>query len=360
MDPRENEEHPRIHEQGLIHDIEHYVRANGIESEVGIKPNNATVEAEKRALEEIKYQDTIHKQIFGDELHESDRVSTIASFENINIIIETSDGKRLPLPLKVLAQKCETIFRLATFRSNSGAGKKDLELSLAQFDNEAVTEMISLLLDNDQAVENIPSSSIVECCRISHFLQSQEILDEIVAIIDRSIDSENCVSICFLADTLNLTSLFESALSKITSNFDKIENNEFWEDFPRELQQRVLTMRNAVSSSLLARGQRSKVFFTSSDEFLAIMSDNIRDQRERLVDAKQRQVDIINERKKRERVGFLVGRDVHSGSILDAARKIERQEKRVKTLEGFYSDQKKIFSNAMGFANEKSKNQLVL
>lgn len=343
----------------LLHDMEHYIRSNGIESGLNNERRSSEVEAEDRAREEQKYQDTVHNEIFG-ESPESDRTSLIASYEDIELMIETSDGKCKGVPLKMMATKSETVFRLANSRSYYGKKGKELKLSLVQFDYEAVNKFLTLLLNSDQSVENIPSDYIIECCRIADFLQCQEILEKIVAVIDESIDAENCISIFSLAGTLNLDSLFESALSQIVSNFDRMENNEYWDDIPQDLQHRILTMKNAISSSILARGQRSKVFFSSSDEFLAIMSDNIRDQRERLTEAKKRLKEVTDERQNRERYGFLVGRDPLSGSILDAAEKIKKQEQRVKTLESFYIDQKRIFSSNIGLGNDQGCNQLVL
>ena len=41
---------------------------------------------------------------------------------------------------------------------------------------------------------------------------------------------------------------------------------------------------------------------------------------------------------------FIQPRDVYSGSVEDAAKKILKQEERVKTLQAFYNEQKAIFA----------------
>jgi hypothetical protein len=125
----------------------------------------------------------------------------------------------------------------------------------------------------------------------------------------------------------------------LMSSLDNLQDNELWNGFPKDLQNRVITLRNAVQSSIMSRGQTAKVFFTSSDEFLAIFFDHIRDQQERLREAKDRQNEIIEGRTK-------LGdshEDIMGGSVRDAEGKIQRQEIRLQTLEVFYQDQKKIF-----------------
>ena len=79
--------------------------------------------------------------------------------------------------------------------------------------------------------------------------------------------------------------------------------------------------------------------------FLAIFSDNIREQRERLAEAKRRQEKIISDRTRNPRGRH---RDPYGGSVKDAEIKIERQERRLQTLETFYQEQKLIFSGGGG------------
>ncbi len=75
-------------------------------------------------------------------------------------------------------------------------------------ESSSCTEHIIHLIDT----QSISSDSIIEVLKISHFLQCNIILDTLVSIVESSIDLENCLSICSLADALNLTSLFESSV----------------------------------------------------------------------------------------------------------------------------------------------------
>ena len=74
---------------------------------------------------------------------------------------------------------------------------------------------------------------------------------------------------------------------------------------------------------------------------MAIFSDNLRDQRERLREAKQRQAEVLVESRGK------------SASASDAANKIERQEKRIAVLQTFYTEQVQMFRN---LSTEKTEN----
>ena len=173
-------------------------------------------------------------------------------------------------------------------------------------------------------------------------------MEKTIEILKESVDSDNCLSICQLADQLGSPSLFEAAVTHLIEKLDDMQNHDEWEDFDITLRNRVVTMRNAVHSSIIGRGQKTAVFFSSSDEFLAIFSDNIREQRERLTEAKRRQEEIISDRKRNPRGRH---RDPYGGSVKDAEIKIERQERRLQTLETFYQEQKLIFSGGGGGGN---------
>mmetsp|Transcript_12394 Transcript_12394/g.13952 ORF Transcript_12394/g.13952 Transcript_12394/m.13952 type:complete len:470 (+) Transcript_12394:137-1546(+) len=216
---------------------------------------------------------------------------------------------------------------------------------LKQFDQNSVQELISVI-QGIQTVQEIKSEDIIECCYIAHFLQADTILDEIVDIIKSSIDSSNCASICILADELTIPALFSSSMEYVMDTLDKIQSNNIWSDFPESLQHHIITLRNAAHSSIVGRGHQSKVIFTSKNEFLGIFFDTLREHKERLHEAKRRQQEIIEERMQLNvNTGrYVKEKDVYGGSVKDAAIKIEKQERRVKTLEVFYKEQKAIFS----------------
>lgn len=253
------------------------------------------------------------------------------------------------------------------------------------------------LIDTNQ----INNNSIIEIIKLSHFLQCNILLDTLVTIVESSIDLENCLSICCLADALNLTLLFESSVNFVIKRLDAfsggcgigvddddvVEDNahdddgkgkteeegvgdcddeysnnnieEIWKSLPYDLRSRVLTMRNILRSSIIGRGSKmSGIFFSSGNEFLAIFRETIELQQERLTESRERLEEVIRERReefnvKRQRRG--VGRwfdssvaaeekFVYSADVEYSMQQIDRQAKRLTTLESFYREQQTIFS----------------
>jgi len=237
--------------------------------------------------------------------------------------------------------------------------------------------------------QTISSNSIIEILKLSHFLQCNIVLDTLVTIVESSIDLENCLSICSLADALNLTTLFESSVNFVirrldafqgsggdNDNYDDAEEGEkkgeteatssvdeddvmeeLWKSLPYDLRSRVLTIRNILRSSIIGRGSKmSCVFFSSGNEFLAIFRETISVQKERLAEARERLEEVVRERKeefdvKRQRRGrwfdsSLAAEEkfVYGGDVAYSMRQIDRQAKRLTTLESFYHEQQVIFS----------------
>ncbi|KAK1732725.1 hypothetical protein QTG54_016572 [Skeletonema marinoi] len=237
--------------------------------------------------------------------------------------------------------------------------------------------------------QTISSNSIIEVLKLSHFLQCTIILDTLVSIVESSIDLENCLSICSLADALNLTSLFESSVNFVIRRLDAFQGQgsgdgddaeeeageekgesktaaatsvdedsieELWKSLPYDLRSRVLTMRNILRSSIIGRGSKvSGIFFSSGNEFLAIFKETISVQKERLAEARGRLEEVVRERKeefdvKRQRRGRWFDSSaaaeekfVYSGDVAYSRRQIEKQSKRLATLDSFYQEQKILF-----------------
>ena len=116
-------------------------------------------------------------------------------------------------------------------------------------------------------------------------------------------------------------------------------------------------MRNLLRSSIIGRGSKiSGVFFSSGNEFLAIFRETISVQKERLAEARERLEEVVRERKeefdmKRQRRGRWFDSSeaaeqkfVYGGDVSYSMRQIEKQAKRLATLESFYREQKLIFS----------------
>ena len=270
------------------------------------------------------YQDLKHKEIFGDdtpspaELLKQQQLAAISSDRVLDIKTSTST---VSTNMKQLAEICATVL------SKISQYPKSSTFDMSQFTAADVTEF----LKNDP--HQLTPSTIVPAALISHFLQADEYLQQTALLLTSSVDATNCVSLLSLADTLTLPGLFEAAMGKVTASLDTFESYEGFDVLPGELKRRVKVMRSVVGSSIIGRGQKSNVFFASAAEFLAIFSDSLVEQRDRLRDAKERQAAIVGEEEGSER----------REAVVDAAKKIERQTRRLETLQRFYVEQKEMF-----------------
>ena len=379
----------------LLRSLEDYIRTHGIapvDDDDGQRadafyadPNHAQRQQQESAL----YQKLVHGEAFAEhDAKERDAKVSKRQFldtlkgQTISVLsaegeVEDDRQKVAPcatsVPLHILASSCDTVYtmvrsdRMLWSRQNSDtedgniAEKNDeaksnnnwhqSTLDLTTFRSGPVRSFLSVITDasksenDDISLVKVPPQHIVDVCLISHYLQCISVMETSIDILKESVDSDNCLSICQLADQLGSPSLFEAAVTHMIEKLDDMQSHDEWEEFDVTLRNRVVTMRNAVHSSIIGRGQKTAVFFSSSDEFLAIFSDNIREQSERLAEAKRRQEDIISERTLNPRGRH---RDPYGGSVKDAEIKIERQERRLQTLEAFYLEQKLIFSGGGG------------
>ncbi|GMI22036.1 hypothetical protein TrRE_jg6272, partial [Triparma retinervis] len=190
-----------------------------------------------------------------------------------------------------------------------------------------------------------PSHLVIELLEFARFAGCDSAIEVLADFVAANIDQENVASICQLADRLNLPSLFEESLSFIMKSLTSITAHPFWGSMTPDLQARVLAMQNMVKSSIIGVGQRRNLFFGSSDEFISVFSDSLRDQRERLVEAKRRNDEIREQRSTASRWGVGEG---NMDSVEYAQGKIEKQEERLRTLEVFLEEQKKIFGSREG------------
>ena len=150
--------------------------------------------------------------------------------------------------------------------------------------------------------------------------------------------------------------------SSVSSSADEESMEELWKSLPYDLKSRVLTMRNILRSSIIGRGSKlSDIFFSSGNEFLAIFGETISVQKERLVESRERLEEVIRERKeefdvKRQRRGRWFDSSseaeeefVYGGDVAYSKRQIDRQAKRLATLESFYEEQRIIFNMGGGW-----------
>lgn len=381
----------------LLQDVDHYLESNGILQ--GQEESNyqqldqvefaANVDAEKKHQLEIigkmiqqdeendrsSQQDSIQKK---KQMLEKCRgihitVSTVSALRNMDVEDALTNGntdeefcearkKRvlLKMPLYDLVDQCDTLFSLVSSDFWSSLHEQDQNkyvFSLDQFDAEAVTQIMHILNRSARyehfTVMDITSENIIECCYIAHYLQSNDVLNDIVDIIKESVDSTNCTSICTLADELQIPSLLQTSMGYVMESLDDIrEDQELWNDVPTSLQNHIITLRNAAHSSIVGCGNLNtrKTAFSSGHEFLALFHDTLTMNKERLLEAKQRQREIIEERMKDSSAAgrftrrFLKQKDGCDTDLEYAALKIEKQERRVQTLQAFYREQKAIFA----------------
>lgn len=353
----------------LIQDLDQYLQQNGLQHEQDTTNQPPTLD-QRELAHRIQTEQSYQRQVLNeflrvdelaalkeqkDEMEQKEEILNLCRDENRRMIIVT-DEERIVVSLSHFVDQCDTIYALVKSdhwselqKENNGHGHGTISFDLSQFDHSSVLEFISLV-QKTKTVENISPDSIIECCKIAHFLQSTSLLEEIVDIIQESVDADNCASICILADQLEIPALLQSSMVYVMDKLDNIKSHDIWNDFPLSLKHHVETLRNAARSSIIGSigrgGQRSKVLFTSSNEFLGIFYDTLRDHKDRLKEAKMRQEEIIQERINENLARGRNAREinVYSGAVMDAAIKIEKQERRVQTLETFYWEQMLIFS----------------
>eukprot|EP00584_Thalassiosira_punctigera_P017563 CAMPEP_0172554688 /NCGR_PEP_ID=MMETSP1067-20121228/55927_1 /TAXON_ID=265564 ORGANISM="Thalassiosira punctigera, Strain Tpunct2005C2" /NCGR_SAMPLE_ID=MMETSP1067 /ASSEMBLY_ACC=CAM_ASM_000444 /LENGTH=475 /DNA_ID=CAMNT_0013343111 /DNA_START=28 /DNA_END=1455 /DNA_ORIENTATION=+ len=472
MNDQENNDAERGNDQNplAIESLDDYIRRYGLphsneDGPAGGEFNGLNrVEAIERVRAEESYRDkVIHQAHQETPREEKDDIDDGEAAAVVSVLL--ADKSTRPMQVRQLTAFCETAKRMVTSRSrygvrdavaneavgdakkrNAGAttpsqeeaengGRPIMELSLVEFDADAVVQFMDVLISlhdhqqkrvssetrdqtsrkrrmddvTDEATndhltslideEKISERHIVELLKIAHYLQCTSILETLVPIVQLSIDSHNCMAICSLADALNLKTLFEASVNYVIERLDAFQGTvspdnsegegwnqrrssslgstdddyddgeretaeEMWASLPHELRSRVLTMRNVMRSSVIGRGSKvSGLFFSSGSEFLAIFRETIRDQKERLGEARERGEEVIRERTEEwlircERRGrwfdssseakkkFIYGADV-----VYALDKIEKQSRRLETLESFYDEQKVIFKGG-GFESE--------
>ena len=372
----------------LIQDVNHYLESNGIILQGGAQEAQQQVYQQLDQVEfaaDVTAQKKHQSQIIDKMRKEDDEHYLSCHQESMlkkNRIMEESRGVSISIsttrahephvlknvPLHDLVDQCDTFLTLASSEHWPSLVEKDQTdyiFSLDQFDTEAVTQFLSIVNRSSisvpttttgtatATVQDIPNHHIIECCYIAHYLQAKDVLNDIVDIIQASIDSDNCTSICILADELQIPSLLQSSMRFVMESLDDIQNNrDLWNDIPSTLRNHIITLKNAAHSSIIGSGHVNsrKTLFSSGNEFLAIFHDTLTLNKERLLEAKQRQEEIIKERMMEAAVPgrfsrrFVQQKDVYGGSVKDAAIKIEKQERRVQTLQAFYDQQKAIFS----------------
>lgn len=316
-----------IPEERRIEDIDGWLRTRGL----GVPPTSVHLEEEAARLrDEEAYAQSIHQRIFRDkdaieQKKLEEKEAAIKNWAGLTIDIRTQDGVIEGVSLIPLAS-CDTVFALASSWDSFGssAEKDQMYLSLEQFPKESVLEFLALVSQTKQ-IDAVSAGSIVDCCQIAHYLQSESVLQITVEVLLESVNSSNCLSIYQLADQLNLPILSERALGHMMETLGDEHVLEAWEDLTPELKDRIETIKMAIQSSVNSR--QSRVYFGSLEEYISIFSERVQYFRERLTEAKE-QLQLI---------------EYGTRSWEDTFQKVQRQELRVCTLQRVLAEQKKMF-----------------
>lgn len=322
------EERP-VPETMRIQDMQHYLEIHGLQDRVhgSLSERNMT-EARQRLQEASTYQEAVHRTFFDEEEQGNpDRRGFLDSIQqNETIDIPTSTHVIRHVPLKPLAEACDTLLTFALFRQTYQRGEGTrLTFALDSFQHESVVEFVGILLGN-MSSEDVSGDCVVDCCEIARYMQCPTVLDQMVGILIRSIDNANCMSLCQLADRLDLPGLFEKSVAQMMGSLGDLQFLDVWTDLNPELQSRIVIIESLMRSSILNTG--SRLYFASLTEYLAIFAENVQYYRERLDEARERQSEVQSK----------------GNAWKDAQKKIANQEKRMRTLEIVLKQQKEIFA----------------
>lgn len=332
-----------VPEHMRLRDLNHFLDHHGLRNEpVGIESVLNVSEKKQRFDDAAAHQSRVHQAVFGDdneEKAENAKLEFLESFRDSKLILRTEGGP-VETEVKTLAVRCDAVYALASTSDmfkKSSSSSHELELSLESYSQAAVEEFIAIVEDTKR-VADISADNVVECCQISHYLQCPRVLEPLVDILVGAVDTENCKSLLELADRLSLPILFERSLSHMMESLS--ETQDVWEDLTPELRDRVTLMKKAVQSSIL--GGTSRLYFSSLAEYLVIFAENLQYHRERLMDAKERQLEVQDT----------------SEAWHYNQKKIDNQEIRVRRLEFLMKQQKKIFGSGGGATVDIQKQQL--
>eukprot|EP00339_Tiarina_fusa_P018243 CAMPEP_0117017382 /NCGR_PEP_ID=MMETSP0472-20121206/13577_1 /TAXON_ID=693140 ORGANISM="Tiarina fusus, Strain LIS" /NCGR_SAMPLE_ID=MMETSP0472 /ASSEMBLY_ACC=CAM_ASM_000603 /LENGTH=380 /DNA_ID=CAMNT_0004721725 /DNA_START=267 /DNA_END=1409 /DNA_ORIENTATION=+ len=345
-----------VPEANRLESLEHWLQLNGLPA-----PRNAVVQEERwervqdrqRVEQERAYQQAIHDKVFVDDLDaqaQQAKLEQLQAWKGRCLTITCQDAVRLDhLELAPLATACDFIYALAsTWRhfhpetekqnatdesmtNNSQAGDDTddaVELSLPDFTAESVQIFVDIVNEKQSLHDITSGSEIVDVCRIAHFLQNADVLQETVQILLQSIDTANCLAITQLADQLHLPRLYEAALRHMMQSVHNLSEGECWDHLTPELRERIGAIQSAIQCSI--HDQRSALYFGSLQEYLAIFSERVHYYKERLAEAMEQQAE-------REQ----------SPAWHDTQRKIDRQRTRLHTLQVAFQEQKKLFGRSL-------------
>ena len=297
-----------------------------------------------------------------------------------------------------------------TTTTATATSPNNLSLSLKDYSTESVKIFLKVLLSSplpspadplpatSVAAPSIPPEYVIDCCRLAHYLQCCQQLKLLDSIVDDyllapgSIDDENCLYLCQLADELSLPRLWEAAVNHVLSSLDKFQgtsterddnnnNNKneiescLWDDLSPALKTEIQALRGILRSS-----NRKQVYFSTYHEYLGLLAEQHQYYKERLEDAKHGlRLGLDDEARLREELEALLAEralneqrhttntNTYHRARLDrriqtttnrleglsrgrdyAGTKIKTQQRRVNALGALWKEQKKVFGGGIG------------
>lgn len=329
----EQDDNNVIPEHMRIRDLEAWLQRNGLPDNAE-QMSQANRAAEVARLEEhTRYQRAIHESAFREaqlqeEAQQQERQSFLETLDGVLMDLTTADRVVIrDISVRKLAQSCEMVVGLASSWSQFSSDEK-MRISLDEFPSSSVQEFLDVVLESKD-LETVSCDAIVDCCRIAHYLLCEDVLQKTTGILMASIDTANCLSICQLADELNLPVLFERSLSHMMQTVGDLEDNDAVMDhLTPELRDRIAAIKAAIESSV-HNTSGSRLYFSSLHEYIAIFAERVQYYRERLAEAREQQLHTQH----------------GTPGWIDAQSKIDKQERRVRTLEIALAEQKKLFNS---------------
>ena len=355
--------------------------------------------------------------------HNQEGIESLAAEHDEEIVVIRTN-------LKDLASRSDTVFVMASNQhlfhyrqneseSNIKTDKNHLSLSLVEYSTESVKAFLRVLLTSSTKDEDsIPPEFVIDSCRLAHYLQCQQLLDSIVddyLMPPGSIDHENCLFLCKLADELSIPRLWEASVNHMLSSLDKFKDEEnntstpttntstrtsttssssstrttisnstierksesdsnLWSDLSPALKAEIQALRGILRSS-----NRKQVYFSTYHEYLALLAEQLQYYKERLEDAEHCQANRLEtetrlneelESLRTEKASNGWYRNAHLDRQIEtlikrleglsrgsnyAATKIERQRKRVNALRALWKEQKKVFGGSNNNNNNNNE-----
>lgn len=323
-----NNDEPAVELHLPIESFDHYLERKCLRYDHDDQPTLNQIEEDLKAQEAEEYQEALLDKIFETEGKECDaKLRFLESLKDEHIRIDTAAGS-IKTKLQPLATKCDTVYALASVKPLFQQECANWELSLIEFGTKAVREFV-MMIEETMSPNNVSSETIIDCCQIAHYLQCPFILTAMIDILVVSVDSANCISLLQLADRLSLPRLCESCLTHLMGSMTNVEEMVEGELISSELLEQILAIKSAIQSSVVGI---PRVYFGSIKEYLAIFAELVEYYKERLEEAQRSRVTPYIQRM------------------------IDKQEKRVTTLEAVMREQKKLFALQDGSIRIKKLN----